>query len=77
MNQGGHTRRQILKAAAGAAGLALAAPIRRLAAQDAGIERLSDDLFVVASREKRTSSRRPAATARYLSTAHPPLQPTR
>jgi len=47
MNQGGHTRRQILKAAAGAAGLALAAPIRRLAAQDAGIERLSDDLFVV------------------------------
>jgi glyoxylase-like metal-dependent hydrolase (beta-lactamase superfamily II) len=47
MNQGGHTRRQILKAAAGAAGLALAAPIGRLAAQDAGIERLSDDLFVV------------------------------
>jgi glyoxylase-like metal-dependent hydrolase (beta-lactamase superfamily II) len=47
MHQGGHTRRQILKAAAGAAGLALAAPIRRLAAQDAGIERLSDDLFVV------------------------------
>jgi cyclase len=43
----GPTRRQILKAAAGAAGLALAAPIGRLAAQDAGIERLSDDLFVV------------------------------
>ena len=43
----GHTRRQILQAAAGAAGLALAAPFRRLAAQDAGIERLSDDLFVV------------------------------
>src|SRR5258708_2889780 len=41
------TRRQILKAAAGAAGLALAAPILRLAAQDTGIERLSDDLFVV------------------------------
>jgi len=47
MNQGGQTRRQILKAAAGAAGLALAAPVLRLAAQDAGIERLSDDLFVV------------------------------
>ena len=47
MSQGGHTRRQILKAAAGAAGLALAAPVLRLAAQDAGIERLSDDLFLV------------------------------
>ena len=43
----GPTRRQILKAAAGAAGLALAAPFGRLAAQDAGVERLSDDLFVV------------------------------
>ena len=43
----GPTRRQILKAAAGAAGLALAAPIGRLAAQDAGIERLGDDLFVI------------------------------
>jgi len=44
---GGPTRRQILTAAAGAAGLALAAPVLRLAAQDAGIERLADDLFVV------------------------------
>jgi len=44
---GGRTRRQILKAAAGAAGLALAAPVMRLAAQDTGIERLADDLFVV------------------------------
>jgi glyoxylase-like metal-dependent hydrolase (beta-lactamase superfamily II) len=47
MSQGGQTRRQILKAAAGAAGLALAAPIARLAAQDARIEQLADDLFVV------------------------------
>ena len=55
MNQGGHTRRQILKAAiGGAAGLVLGAPVRRLAAapaqtvsQAAGTLRLSDDLFVV------------------------------
>jgi cyclase len=46
MNRG-QTRRQILKAAAGAAGLALAAPVLRLAAQDAGVERLTSDLFVV------------------------------
>jgi len=45
--QGGRTRREILKAGIGAAGLALAAPIARLAAQGATIERLSDDLFVV------------------------------
>jgi len=45
--QGGQTRREILKAGIGAAGLALAAPIARLAAQGATIERLSDDLFVV------------------------------
>jgi cyclase len=50
----GHTRRQLLKVAlGGAAGVALA-PVRRLtafsaqaAAQDATVERLSDDLFVV------------------------------
>jgi len=47
MSQNLPTRRQILKAAAGAASLALAAPVLRLAAQDAGIERLADDLFVV------------------------------
>jgi glyoxylase-like metal-dependent hydrolase (beta-lactamase superfamily II) len=47
MDRCGQTRRQILKAAAGAAGLALAAPVLRLAAQDTGIERVSDDLFVV------------------------------
>ena len=47
MSQGGPTRRQMLKAAAGVAGLALAAPVRRLAAQAAGVQRLSDDLFLV------------------------------
>jgi glyoxylase-like metal-dependent hydrolase (beta-lactamase superfamily II) len=42
------TRRQLLKAAAGAAGLALAAPLLRLSAQqDDRIERLADDLFVI------------------------------
>jgi cyclase len=47
VSQRGQTRRQILKAAAGAAGLALAAPVLRLAAQGAGTERLADDLFVI------------------------------
>ena len=53
-DQGGHTRREILKAAIGAAGIVLAAPVRRVAgasaqavSQDAGTLRLSDDLFVV------------------------------
>jgi cyclase len=50
----GHTRRQILKGAIGAAGIVLAAPVRRLTAAPAQREseradtlRLSDDLFVV------------------------------
>src|SRR2546423_1886177 len=47
VSKGGRPRRQILKAGAGAAGLALAAPVLRLAAQDAGAERLADDLFLV------------------------------
>jgi cyclase len=55
VTQGGQTRRQILKAAiGGAAGIALGAPVRRLAgaaaqtvSQGAGTLRLSDDLFVV------------------------------
>jgi cyclase len=55
VNQGGHTRRQILKAAiGGAAGIVLGAPVRRLAgapaqtvSPSAGTLRLSDDLFVV------------------------------
>ena len=49
-----HTRRQILKAAIGAAGIALGAPIRGLAGtlaqaapDPAGALRLADDLFVV------------------------------
>lgn len=54
-DQGGQTRRQILRAAmSGAAGIVLGAPVRRIAAanqqaaSDApGILRLSDDLFVV------------------------------
>jgi len=48
------TRRQLLKAAIGGAGIALAAPVRRLAVLAAqtrpdnpAIERVSDDLFVV------------------------------
>jgi glyoxylase-like metal-dependent hydrolase (beta-lactamase superfamily II) len=55
MNQGGHTRRQMLKAAVcGGAGLVLGAPGRRLfgasaqaVSQGAGTLRLNDDLFVV------------------------------
>jgi glyoxylase-like metal-dependent hydrolase (beta-lactamase superfamily II) len=55
VNQGGQTRRQILKAAIGsAAGIVLGAPVRRLygaaaqtTPQGAAILRLSDDLFVV------------------------------
>ena len=54
MDRYSHTRRQILKGAVGAAGLALGAPVRRLIAapaqavsEGAGIVRLSDDLFVV------------------------------
>ena len=54
VDQGGHTRRQILKAAAcGAAGIVLGAPVRRLAAaplqtaQGVNTLRLTDDLFVV------------------------------
>ena len=51
MSQGGPTRRQILKAAAGAAGVALSAPALRAfaqtPAQPSNIQRLSDDLFVV------------------------------
>ena len=55
VDQGGHTRRQVLKAAAcGAAGIVLGAPVRRLAAapvqaapQGVDTLRLSDDLFVV------------------------------
>jgi len=53
VEQGGHTRRDILKAAlGGAAGIALAAPAGRLAAQaptavDSTTLRLSDDLFVI------------------------------
>ena len=53
MNQGGHTRRQILKGAiGGAAGIVLGAPVRRLtaaqtASEGAGTLRLADDLFVV------------------------------
>ena len=54
MDRYSHTRRQILKGAIGAAGLALGAPVRRLIAapaqavsEGAGIVRLSDDLFVV------------------------------
>jgi len=50
----GQTRRQLLKVAIGGAGIALAAPVRRLAAfaaqtrpDNPAIERLSDDLFVV------------------------------
>jgi cyclase len=54
-DQGGQTRRQILRAAIGsAAGLVLGAPVLRLAAaqaqtasQGAGILRLGDDVFVV------------------------------
>jgi cyclase len=47
-----HTRRQILKVIGTAAGIVLGAPVRRLVAAQtpsdgAGIERLSDDLFVV------------------------------
>lgn len=44
------TRREILKVAAGAAGLALAAPVGRLAAQGASaaeVQTLADDLFVI------------------------------
>jgi glyoxylase-like metal-dependent hydrolase (beta-lactamase superfamily II) len=55
MDQGGHTRRQILKAAiGGAAGLVLGAPAGRLTAaaaqaapDSAGTQRLTDDLFVI------------------------------
>jgi cyclase len=55
VQQGGQTRRQILKVAlGGAAGLVLGAPVRlvaeasaQAAAQGASIQRLSDDLFVV------------------------------
>jgi cyclase len=54
VNQPDHTRRQILKGAIGAAGIVVAAPVRRLMAaqgqalsEAAGILRLSDDLFVV------------------------------
>ena len=51
MSQGGHTRRQILKVAAGAAGLALGAPALRAfaqtPAQPSNIQRLSDDLFLI------------------------------
>ena len=54
MDRYSHTRRQILKGAIGAAGLALGAPVRRLIAapaqavsEAAGVVRLSDDLFVV------------------------------
>jgi cyclase len=54
VEQGGHTRREILKAAlGGAAGIALAAPVGRLAAASAqtpdvaGTVRLADDLFVL------------------------------
>ena len=55
MNQGGQTRRQILKAAVcGGAGIVLGAPVRRLfgapaqaVPQSADILRLNDDLFVV------------------------------
>jgi len=50
----GHTRRQILKGAIGAAGIALGAPVRRLIAapaqavsEGAGIQPLSDNLFVL------------------------------
>jgi glyoxylase-like metal-dependent hydrolase (beta-lactamase superfamily II) len=54
VNPDGQTRRQLLKVAIGGAGIALAAPVRRLAAlgaqtrpDNSAIERLSDDLFVV------------------------------
>ena len=54
VERGGHTRRELLKAAlGGAAGIALAAPVRRLAAAPAqtpdvaGTVRLADDLFVL------------------------------
>ena len=54
VNQRGHSRRQILKGAIGAAGLVLGAPVLRLTAaaaqgpsESTGILRLSDDLFVV------------------------------
>jgi glyoxylase-like metal-dependent hydrolase (beta-lactamase superfamily II) len=54
VDERGHSRRQILKGAIGAAGIVLAAPIGRLTAapaqavpEGAGILRLSDDLFVV------------------------------
>jgi len=55
VEQGGQSRRQILKAAVGgAAGIVLGAPVLRLAAaaaqttsQGADIQRLTDDLFVV------------------------------
>ena len=54
VDQGGHSRRQILRAAlGGAAGIVLGAPVARLAgaqaqaSQAAAIQRLSDDLFVV------------------------------
>jgi cyclase len=52
MAHSGQTRRQMLKAAAGAAGVLLGAPVRWLAAgqaasPNAGIQRLTDDLFVV------------------------------
>jgi cyclase len=52
-DQGGHTRRQVLKAAiGGAAGFVLGAPLRPLAAaravsEGAGTQRLTDDLFVL------------------------------
>ena len=50
LNNDRHTRRQILKAAAGsAAGIALSAPVLRLLAaeQNAKVLRLNDDLFVL------------------------------
>jgi len=43
----GHTRRQILKTAIGAAGVALAAPVLRLTAQAPQVQKLTDDLFII------------------------------
>jgi cyclase len=51
MYQRGQTRRQLLKSAIGAAGIALGAPVLRLAAQGPGASaqtlKLADDLFLV------------------------------
>ena len=78
MDEGGQTRRQVLKGAIGAAaGIVLGAPVRSLAASaaqaiPAATQQLSDDLFVICLPARPTLWLTPALAVSCSLMAHQP-----